>query len=114
MHLFLFSIYVASLASYAAEKQNKAKILNGYDISTRPAVGNHTVKVDFDMKIQKIVKFVSDHLNMLFWAYNLIINRMTKCMCIMSSSQYDVIFRLDNCFGFTCFIFQKSKTKTLV
>lgn len=58
MHLFLFSIYVASLASYAAEKQIKAKILNGYDKSTRPYIDNEILKVAFDMKIQKIVKFV--------------------------------------------------------
>ena len=63
---FCTSTYVASSASYAAEKQIKAKILNGYDTSTRPALRNRYLKVAFDMKIQKIVKFVSEHLDTLF------------------------------------------------
>ena len=55
-HAFIYLCHLALSTSYVDEKKIKTKILNGYDISTRPSVGNRPVKV---MKIQKIVKFVS-------------------------------------------------------
>ena len=58
-HAFIYLCHLALSTSYVDEKKIKTKILNGYDISTRPSVGNRPVKVDFGMKIQKIVKFVS-------------------------------------------------------
>ena len=56
-YLFL-SFFVAASTSYIHDTKIKAKILNGYDKSTRPYIDNEILKVAFDMKIQKIVKFV--------------------------------------------------------
>ena len=61
-HAFIYLCHLALSTSYVDEKKIKTKILNGYDISTRPSIGNRPVKISFGMKIQKIVKFVSKHM----------------------------------------------------
>ena len=63
---YLFqSFFLATSTSYIDDKKIKAKILNGYDKSTRPYIDNEALNVDFDMKIQKIVKFVRGNIYIL-------------------------------------------------
>ena len=54
----VFFIAVATYASYFEEKKIHAAVLDGYDATVRPSVSNGTLDVFFQLKIQKIVKFV--------------------------------------------------------
>lgn len=53
-----YFIAVATYASYFEEKKIHAAVLDGYDAAVRPSVSNRTLDVFFQLKIQKIVKFV--------------------------------------------------------